>query len=198
MPSKDHALIDVNDSLLIVIDVQDFFLQQLDDVESRSLLSRIKWIIDVAVRLDVPIVVTAENIPVYGSVCEELQDRLPAETEVFNKMIFELAAEPEIMKRVESIGRGTAVLVGMTTDCCVSQSAIGLSDKGYRVAILTDGVAAPGTGQEYGITRMRDAGIVISSVKGIFYEWLRDVASTEAFEKKHLKEIGVPESIKTL
>ena len=60
------SLIDVNDSVLIVIDVQDFFLRQTAD--GQGFLEKINWIIDVAVRLGVPIIATAENIPEFGTI----------------------------------------------------------------------------------------------------------------------------------
>ena len=187
------SLIDINDSVLIVIDVQDFFLRQTAD--GQGFLEKINWIIDVAVRLGVPIVVTAENIPEYGTVPDELHRRLPTTTEVHNKMVFELAADAEIMQEVEAHGRQTAVLVGMTTECCVSQSALGLMDKGYRVVVLVDAVSAPENSHEFGLMRMRSAGVEFSCLKGIFYEWLRNVPATDAFMQQHFQDIGLPKEL---
>ena len=187
------SLIDVNDSVLIVIDVQDFFLRQTAD--GQGFLEKINWIIDVAVRLGVPIVVTAENIPQFGTVPDELHKRLPTNTEVYNKMVFELAADADIMHEVESQGRQTAVLVGMTTECCVSQSALGLMDKGYRVVVLADAVSAPENSHELGLMRMQSASVEFSSLKGIFYEWLRNVPATDAFMQQHFKHIGLPKEL---
>ncbi len=190
------SLIDVNDSVLIVIDVQDFFLKQTAD--GQGFLEKINWIIDVAVRLGVPIVVTAENIPEFGTVPDELRKRLPTTTQVHDKMVFELAADADVMQEVVSHGRQTAILVGMTTECCVSQSALGLMDKGYRVVVLVDAVSAPENSHELGLMRMRSAGVEFSCLKGIFYEWLRNVPATDAFMQQHFNEIGLPKELEPI
>jgi hypothetical protein len=38
--------------------------------------------------------------------------------------------------------------------------------------------------EEIGIGRMRDAGVAISSVKALYYEWLRSVTKTVNLGKK--------------
>ena len=46
-----------------------------------------------------------------------------------------------------------------------------------------------------GLERMRRAGVVISSVKSLFYEWVRTVQRCGTFMKKYKKEIGMPQGI---
>ena len=191
--TKRSSLIDVNDSFLVVIDVQDFFIKEIAD--GHGFLEKINWIIDVAVRLDVPIIATAENISECGKVPDALYARLPAGTKVHDKMIFGLAADSAIMQEIELTGRRTAILVGMTTECCVSQSALGLKDNGYRVVVLVDAVSAPENSHEFGLMRMRGAGMEFSCLKGIFYEWLRNVPATDAFLQKYFDAIGLPKEL---
>ena len=72
----------------------------------------------------------------------------------------------------------------METDVCVAQSAIGLLSEGYNVVTLRDAVASMNADEEIGIGRMRDAGVAISSVKALYYEWLRSVTKTVNLGKK--------------
>ena len=109
-------------------------------------------------------------------------------------MIFGLAADAEIMAAVQNTGRKTAILVGLETDVCVAQSAIGLLQKGYQVVVVADATASPGTDHEFGLERMRNAGVLISGVKGLVYEWIRTVDRAREFEEK-FKEPGIPEGI---
>jgi len=67
------------------------------------------------------------------------------------------------------------VIVGLETDVCVMQSALGLLQKGFRVVVLSDAAASPGPCHDAGILRMQNAGVIISTVKGTFYEWTRTV-----------------------
>ena len=115
----------------------------------------------------------------------QLADALPQGTLVYNKMSFGLAADPEIVAAVERTGRRTAVLVGLETDVCIAQSAIGLLQRGYRVAALADVTGSPGTGHALGLGRMRDAGVALLGLKGLCYEWLRTVDQADRFRARY-------------
>ena len=186
----DHTLIDVQDSALVVIDVQAAFLDKLPAADQRTLLDRICWLIRVAACLDVPLVVTAEDIANLGSVHAQVADALPPGTPVYDKMTFGLAAEPEIMAALERTGRKTALLVGLETDVCVAHSAIGLLQAGYRVVAVADATASPGTGHAFGLERMRGAGALVLGFKGLYYEWQRTVERADRFHARHAQLVG--------
>ena len=179
--SLQNSLIDVDDSVLIVIDVQDYFLAKLPPEAAGYLVDRIGWIVEVAVRLKVPIVVTAEDIPRLGGVVPAITNKLPPESFVFNKMVFGLGADQDIVAALEDTGRNTAVVVGLETDGCVAQSALGLVQRGFEVVLLADATSSPGSGHEVGLERMRRAGVLVSSVKSLYYEWIRTVARDNQF-----------------
>jgi nicotinamidase-related amidase len=185
-----HALVDVDDSVLIAIDVQAAFLDKLPPAEGRHLLRRICWLIQIAHRLNVPLVVTAEDIPNLESVHPQVTGALPPGTRIYSKMTFGLAAEAEILAAVERTGRRTAVLVGLETDVCVAQSAIGLMQAGYRVAAVADATGSPGTGHAFGLERMRDAGALILGLKGLYYEWLRTVERAAQFREQYAQLVN--------
>jgi nicotinamidase-related amidase len=190
--SLSNLLIEVDDSILIVVDVQQEFLDKLPEEESAGLVTRIGWLVGVATRLGVPLVVTAEDIPHSGSIVPAIAQQLPPGTPIYNKMTFGLAADPEIRAAVRDSGRGTAILVGLETDVCIAHSAIGLLQLGYRVAVVADGTASPGTGHGFGLERMRGAGVVITSVKGLYYEWLRTVEGDKRFAEQYGQELDDP------
>jgi nicotinamidase-related amidase len=107
-------------------------------------------------------------------------------------MIFGLAADPDILNAVQSTNRRTPILLGLETDVCVAQSAIGLLKKGYQVVVLEDAVGAPGKAHQYGLARMRGAGVLISNVKSLFYEWLRTVENSRNFYHTHKEDLHDP------
>jgi nicotinamidase-related amidase len=110
-------------------------------------------------------------------------------------MVFGLAADPGITADIEATGRKTAVLVGLETDVCVTHSALGLLERGYRVVVLADATGSPGTAHNFGLQRMRAAGVILSSVKSIFYEWIRTVPAAQALEEEAGGEIEPPMGI---
>jgi nicotinamidase-related amidase len=194
-PSILTSLIDADDSCLIVIDAQKAFFDKLPKREVKPLIKRMVWIVDVAVKLEIPVIVTAEYIEENGSIIPELLEVLPPETKIHDKMIFGLAADPEILNAVQKTNRNTAILLGLETDVCVAQSAIGLLENGYRVAVLEDAVGSPGKAHQYGLTRMKLAGALLSNVKNLFYEWVRTVERSRNFyhtHKEDLRDPGIP------
>ena len=180
---SDQTLIDHDDSILIVIDAQPVFLDKLPAAERRQLLGFMCWLIGVANWQHIPLIVTAEDFPHIGSVAPEIAQMLPAspETPIYNKMIFGLAGDPEILAAVAHTGRKTAILIGLETDVCVAQSALGLLELGYRVVAVADATGSPGAAQAAGLDRMRDAGVVIVNVKNLFFEWVRTVDQMRRF-----------------
>lgn len=185
-------LIDSDDSVLVVIDVQDLFLKKLCPEAVPPLVARIRWLIGTARWLGIPVVATAEDIPALGGVTTAVAELLPPGTTVHNKLVFGLAADPAILADVEAAGRGTAILVGLETDVCVTHSALGLAERGLRVAVVADATGAPGPAHAAGLDRLRDAGVAILSTKGLYYEWLRTVERANRCRAECTGALGVP------
>jgi len=180
-------LLDVNDSLLIAIDIQSSFVKKENKSENNRLLQRMCWVIKVANWLNVPLVVTAEDIPNTGNICDEVARLLPPHTRIFNKTTFGLAAQTDILDAVQQTQRKTAVLIGYETDVCITHSALGLLDLGYRVAVLADATGSPGEAHQIGLERIRGAGGIIVSAKSLYYEWIRTVEKSIDYEKSGIE-----------
>jgi nicotinamidase-related amidase len=192
----ESLLIDVDDSLLVLVDVQESFLGKLPEAESAILLKRICWLTGVARWARVPQVVMAEDIPSSGSVHPAVAGVLSPGTPVHDKMHFGLAAEESILQSVRDSKRNTAILVGLETDVCICQSALGLLEQGYRVAVVADAIGSPGPDHAYGLQRMRAAGVVVVGLKGLFYEWMRTVQRSEQFHTECDQTLPLPSAIR--
>ncbi len=92
------------------------------------------------------------------------------------KTVFGAATTRAIDAAVRRSGRSTVVLVGMETDVCVAQSAIGWRDSGLRVVVVHDAVFSAGPAHEFGLSRMTRERIELVSAKELYYEWLRTLA----------------------
>jgi nicotinamidase-related amidase len=178
-----HSLLDAEDSVLVIIDVQDAFLNKLPLQESEGLLIRVCWLIKVAQWKQIPLIVTAEEIHKQPP-ASKLIESLPAGTPIFDKVSFGLAHQPDILAAVEQTGRRTAVLIGLETDVCVAHSAIGLLGQGYRVAVVADATGSPAPGHEIGMNRMQNAGAIIVNTKSLFYEWMRTIEMVNRFHRE--------------
>ena len=180
MPNS--SLLEVTDSLLIVIDIQPSFVKKESKDGSKALLQRMCWVIKVANWLQVPLIVTAEDIPNNGSVSDEIAKLLSSDTTIYNKMTFGLTAQADILEAVRQTQRKTAVLIGYETDVCITHSALGLIDMGYKVVVVSDATGSPGNAHQVGLERIRGAGGIIVSAKSLYYEWVRTVEKALEFE----------------
>jgi nicotinamidase-related amidase len=178
-------LIDVKQSILLVIDAQqDFYPAGRVDVDRAVLgemLRRAAWVTAVAARLGVPVVVTEEDAAVNGATADLIREVLPEGTPVLQKWIFGAAGNPGILAAIEATGASTAVLVGLETDVCVAHSALGLQEFGKRVVAVHDALFSPGAAHANGLGRMERAGVEMVSAKELAYDWLRTVTGVREF-----------------
>src|SRR5439155_954742 len=141
---------------------------------------RMGWLVAVAARLGVPVVVTEEEPERNGATDARVAERLPAGTPVFTKPTFGLAGTPEILDAVRATSRGTVVIIGCETDVCVAQSAVGLRAAGFACVVVEDATFSPGEMQERGLARIASEGVARNHAKGVTYEWLRTVEDAHA------------------
>lgn len=161
-------------SVLVVVDVQPYFVGKLPDDVGTTLVQRVAWLAAVAVALDVPVVVTEEEPGRNGATVDAVRERLPGVT-AHTKPTFGLANTPSILDAVTRTGRDRVVLCGLETDVCVAQSAIGLADLGWPVGVVRDACGAPGEAHDQGLERMAAEGVRLVGLKGLYYEWIRSV-----------------------
>jgi nicotinamidase-related amidase len=179
------SLIALEDSVLAVVDTQAGFLDRVDPERGRLFLDKTVWLVAVAARLGVPMLVTVENEADRGGVHPAVAAVLPAGVDVHDKTSFGLCDDTGVWGALAALGRGTVILCGMETDVCVAQSALGLVDRGLRPYVVLDATASPRDGHELGLERLRGAGVPLVSTKGVFTEWVRTPAACRAFEAAH-------------
>ena len=179
-----NGLLDRARCCLAVIDVQAFFLDKLPGEQRAPLVARIAWLMRAALALDIPLLATAEDTPRLGSLVPELATLLPAGTPVHNKVVFGLAGQGDIRAAAEATGRDQFVLAGLETDVCITQSAFGLMEAGHAVAVVVDGCASPAPHHDIAIQRLQAAGAAIMTVKSVYYDWVRDLATLARVKAK--------------
>jgi len=178
-------LIDVTQSMLLVIDAQqDFYRAARADVDRAGLggmFRRAAWVTALAGRLGVPVVVTEEDAAVNGATAEVIREVLPKGAPVLPKWTFGAPGNPQILAAIEATGATTGVLVGLETDVCVAHSALGLQELGMRVAAVHDALFSPGAAHANGLGRMEREGVELVSAKELAYDWLRTVTGVRDF-----------------
>jgi nicotinamidase-related amidase len=189
------ALLSRDDSLLLVIDMQPHFwgerLDAGDQGRAREATRRAAWLAATARALGVPAVLTEEDPAGNGPTDSAILAALPPDAPVLTKPVFGVADCPDIMAAIGSTGRRTAVLTGFETDVCVTHSAIGLAEAGYRVVVVEDAVYSPFGAHAPGVTRLRDLGFELMRGKSVYYDWIRTLKAARAFQQDH-PELAAP------
>ena len=166
-------LIDRAETVLVVVDTQPGFFVGGDP--AAAAVQQAIWLAGIARRLQIPAVVTEEAPEREGATEPRVLEALGG-APVIAKPTFGLASCPEVMHELLATKRSTAVLMGFETDVCVSQSAIGLTDMGFRVAVVADASYTQDAQQhDFGLRRMAQLGVEIVHAKGVAFEWMRTV-----------------------
>jgi nicotinamidase-related amidase len=177
-------LVDADESVLLVVDVQEGFVAQLEDEQRDGLIDRISFVIESAKWAGVPVLATLETPEELGGWHPELEHRHP-DTPILDKQVFGLADDPAVFAAVKDTGRQTVVLVGLQTDVCIAHSALSLLSNGFEVVCLADCVASPGAPHGFGLDRMRAANVPMLCARQLHYEWIRTVAAYKRFVEAH-------------
>jgi nicotinamidase-related amidase len=171
--STPPSLVDHNDSILAIIDLQPGFLAKISGGHAATLVDNARFLASVAGRLSVPTFVTVEEPSVHGSTDARVRAALSEQSVDQDKKVFGLCGQDNLKAAILAQPRRTAVLVGLETDVCVLQSAVGLREVGFRALIVRDAVGAPVGEHEHGLERARALGIELIHTKGLYYEWAR-------------------------
>jgi isochorismate hydrolase len=159
-----------------IIDVQDFFLAQLDGPAARARMET--NLVNFARLLGyfrIPIVATLERpVAFKGGLPDPLEARL-AEAKLFEKDFFDLTKEKEIRDHLARLQKQQFVIAGCETDVCVLQSCLGLIDLGYEVFVIEDLVFSSAHDVEAALARMQTEGAVLLSYKTLYYELIQAV-----------------------
>lgn len=166
-------------SALIVVDLQDTFLAPIKDKE--RVLSRSGFIIEVARLLHVPYLVTEQYAARMGRTNEHIRSLL-GETAALDKMCFSGFGLQEFREAFYALGKRQAVIVGIETHICVTQTVLDSLDRGISCFVCADAVSARlPDAHDIALQRMRDAGAVITHTESVAYEWLEN-AGTDDFK----------------
>jgi isochorismate hydrolase len=167
-----------------IIDVQDFFLDQVDKGLRAKLKTRIRQFARLLGHFHVPIVVTLErSVDRKGRLPKEIKKHLGESATTFEKNFFDLTKEDEIAAHIARLKKKQAIVAGCETDVCVLQSCLGLLDLGYEVFLIEELLFSSSRNVDAAIARMQAEGAVMLSYKSLYYELIAAVDGGPHAEK---------------
>jgi nicotinamidase-related amidase len=171
-------LIRRNDSLLLVVDIQQKLAPAIHDREQVTANS--VRLLEGAGLLGIPAFVSEQYVRGLGPSLETIRNAAVGAT-FFEKTHFSCTAEPGIIDLLRAAKRPQVVLTGTETHVCVLQTAFGLLAAGFEVYLVADATSSrTPDNRSAAIERMRAGGIRIVTTEMVLFEWLHQ-AGTDDF-----------------
>eukprot|EP01122_Echinamoeba_exundans_P005436 TRINITY_DN15590_c0_g1_i1.p1 TRINITY_DN15590_c0_g1~~TRINITY_DN15590_c0_g1_i1.p1 ORF type:complete len:202 (-),score=33.25 TRINITY_DN15590_c0_g1_i1:13-618(-) len=158
---------------LFVCDVQEKFrprIHQMDHVIHTS-----KFMINVAKKFGMPIIVTEQYPKGLGATVEEIKEIIDEQScKLFTKTRFSMLT-PEVESHFKSTGADAAIIVGIEAHVCVQQTVLDLLERGVDVWVISDGVSSQRPiDRSTAIDLMRSLSARITTSESAAFELLED------------------------
>jgi nicotinamidase-related amidase len=169
-------VLDRGRAALVVVDVQEAFRPAVLDFD--RVAAGAATLVRGARILDLPVIVTQQYPKGLGATVPELAEHLDG-IEPIDKVRFSAAAADGF----DLQGRDQALICGIESHVCVSQTAHDLLDRGVQVHVARDAVTSrTEENRELGLHKMEGAGAVVTSVETALFELL-GAAGTDEFKQ---------------
>ncbi len=166
-------LLDRRRAALVVVDVQEAFRPAVDGFA--AVAANVATLARGAGEVGVPVIVTEQYPRGLGATVPEVVEAL-GEAPRLEKTVFS-AAQAE---GFDLAGRDQALVCGIETHVCVSQTVHDLLERGVEVHVAVDAVASrTAENRELGLRKMAASGAILSSTETALFEWLERAGTPE-------------------
>jgi isochorismate hydrolase len=167
-------LIDREDSVLVVIDVQEKLMPVISGQD--RVIDNVVRLLRFSQIVRLPVILTEQ---------EKLGDTLPRIMEArpdlrpIRKLDFDCFGCREFVETTRGLGRNTLIIVGVEAHICVAQTALHAVPT-FAVHVVSDATSSR-TEQNWQVAleRMRQAGVVVTSTEMVIYELLQRAGTDE-------------------
>ncbi len=174
------ALLNPEDSVLVLIDHQPFQFANLHSHEPTMIVNNVVGLAKAAKVFKVPTLLTTVLEDRGGKLIKGLQDVFP-EQKPIDRTWINAWQDPRVVEWVKKTGRKKLVIAALWSEICLAMPAIQAAGEGYEVYAVTDasgGVSAEA--HEMAVRRMAMAGVVPITWMAVAGEWQRDWAREES------------------
>ena len=168
---------------LIVVDLQEKLVPAMPTSRIDGLLRSTKILLEAAVTLGVPVIVTEQYPRGLGPTCAVIDETLQHVRHTrISKTTFDACMEPTFADALMAADVEAAVVVGVEAHICVLQTTRSLLERGYATHVVGDAVASRREeNRSVGLDLVRAAGGYVTCTETVVFDWLGR-AGTEAFK----------------
>lgn len=165
--STDHPLLSPDESLLLIIDMQERLLPVI--AERERVVQNVVKLLKFSRIIGLPVVFTEQQK--LGNTIPEIRELL-TDIQPISKLEFDCFGSALFAERIRELNRKALILAGVEAHVCVLQTALhALSD--YRVHVVSDAISSRSLHNwEVSLHRMRQQGVTITSTEMVIYELL--------------------------
>lgn len=188
------ALLDTNDTVILLLDHQSGLFQTVKDISLPELRNNTIMLARLASLLKIPVITTASepNGP-NGPLMPEIHQNAPHAVYVGRKGEVNAWDNEDFVNAVKATGRKTLIMAGVWTSVCVMFPALDAKAAGYKVYAVMD---ASGDPTEFAsrttLARFIQAGVIPTSTNAVLSETHRTWARPEAAEIAKLYSLVAP------
>ena len=177
MPAA-HPRLHRDRAAVLLVDVQDRLTPAMPPDTYARLVKYARALIHCGKTLGLPVLCTEQYPKGLGRTVPELAELLPSPP--LEKVHFSCAADPAILRALETTGRKQVIVTGMETHVCVFQTVRDLVSMGFEVHVCADAVSSRFEEHRLrGLDLCRDAGATITTAETAIFDLLHQAATPE-------------------
>ena len=167
-------LIDRNDSLLLLIDIQEKLIKKI--FESEKIINYSKNLIELFAILKLPVIYSEQYPKGLGQTIDLIEEELKKiEAIKIEKTTFSCILNKNEREIRKLFHKNQVIICGIETHICVLQTAIDLYNKGYEVFVIDEAVGSRNEKHKnLAFDRLRKMGISLINFEMLIFELIRD------------------------
>jgi nicotinamidase-related amidase len=172
------GIINRNKTAFALIDIQEKFLPAIHKID--AVITNAKILVQSAEILRIPLIVTEQYPKGLGKTVSEI--KLPAGSEVIEKLHFSCFGNDEFNRRIVQTGAESIVMFGIEAHVCLLKTALDALERNFEVYVVADAVSSrTPENKSLALDRMRQAGAFVVSTEMILFQLL-DYSGTDEFK----------------
>lgn len=178
-----NLLISPEDCVLLLVDLQPGLSFASSSMDRQLMRNNATAIARTASSFGVPIVASTSASKVFsGPMLADVKSAI-GDAPVIERTSMNAWEDEHVRHAVEATARPVLLIAGLVTEACVSFSALSAHAAGLQVRVVADACAGVTLdGHQYGIRRMEQAGITITSWLQVLLEFQRDWTRHATYE----------------
>ncbi len=171
MKKKKHSVLKRDNTVLIVVDVQDGLAHAMYNKE--VLFENLQKLIKGSKILGIPILWTEQNPKGLGPTIPEVANLL-SDIRPISKLSFSGCGNERFMEALRALNRDQVLLAGIEAHVCIYQTAVDLANLGYEIQVVVDAVSSRTKENKLiGLEKIREVGVSLTSVETVLFELLK-------------------------